>query len=248
MNTDSNKYVFLYITILVLIVAVVLSLFSIKLQPLQKANTDIEKMYQILTAANYKNISKENVINQYEKLTTEIIINNDGNVVSVYYFKNNADEVRAFNLSVAEEYQKAFDGKTDYILPVFAVKNPDNSITNVIPVAGKGLWGPIWGYVAIASDGNTITGAIFDHKSETPGLGGEISTEKFASMFEGKMLFNNKGEYVAVKLVKGGILNSNIDPKHGVDAISGGTITSQGIEKMIHDCLKLYIPYINNKL
>ncbi|MDL2239781.1 FMN-binding protein, partial [Bacteroidales bacterium OttesenSCG-928-L14] len=95
-----------------------------------------------------------------------------------------------------------------------------------------------------APDGNTIQGAIFDHKSETPGLGGEVSTEKFASMFEGKMLFNNNDEYVAVKLVKGGLINHNIDPNHGVDAISGGTITSQGVENMIHDCLKLYIPYI----
>ena len=244
MDINSNKYVFAYITILVLIVAVLLSVTAIKLQPLQKTNMEIEKMQQILAAANYKDIPKNQIVNRYKELTTELIIDNGGKIMSIYDFDENTIDGRAFDMAETVEYQKAFDGESDYLLPVYVVKNPDNSFANVIPIAGKGLWGPIWGYVAVAADGNTIQGAIFDHKSETPGLGAQMSTAKFASMFEGKMLFNDNGEYVAVKLVKGGVSNSNINPKHGVDAISGGTITSQGVEKMIHDCLKLYIPYI----
>jgi len=244
MDINSNKYVFAYITILVLIVAVLLSVTAIKLQPLQKTNMEIEKMQQILAAANYKDIPKNQIVNRYKELTTELIIDNGGKIMSIYDFDENTIDSRAFDMAETVEYQKALDGESDYLLPVYVVKNPDNSFANVIPIAGKGLWGPIWGYVAVASDGNTIQGAIFDHKSETPGLGAQMSTAKFASMFEGKMLFNDNGEYVAVKLVKGGVSNNNINPKHGVDAISGGTITSQGVEKMIHDCLKLYIPYI----
>jgi len=124
------------------------------------------------------------------------------------------------------------------------VKLRDNSYCYVFSLKGKGLWGPIWGYIAIREDGNTVQGAVFDHKSETPGLGDEINTERFYSQFEGKQLFDQLGVFQSIKVVKGGVANSNVNPNHGVDAISGGTITSQGLETMIAKELEPYIPLL----
>ncbi len=108
----------------------------------------------------------------------------------------------------------------------------------MVPVRGKGLWGPIWGYMALESDLNTISGAVFDHKGETPGLGAEINTDWFQEPFTGKTIFDESGKFVSITVVKGGADPS--DP-HGVDGISGGTITSKGLEEMLADCLAGYV-------
>ncbi|MDD4847227.1 MAG: NADH:ubiquinone reductase (Na(+)-transporting) subunit C [Bacteroidales bacterium] len=200
MKNFSNRYIFLYITVLVVIIAFLLSLATITLQPYQKANRETEKMRQILTAAGYKEVPKSEVQPLFEKVCQK---------------------------------RETPSNKESYDIVCF-----DQSSGIVIPVNGKGLWGPIWGYVVLADDHSTIKGVFFAHKSETPGLGGEISTEKFCSSFEGKKIFDENGQFVSVKVVKGGVLNSTINPIHGVDAISGGTVTSQGVEEMLYRCLK----------
>jgi Na+-transporting NADH:ubiquinone oxidoreductase subunit C len=203
----SNKYIFIFITIIVVVCAAILTLASVGLQPIQNANREREKMTQILKASGY----------------TEI------------------PDVIPFFKSVSEEIQVKGDKEQ---LLVYKLKSKDGEFCYVMPVRGKGLWGPIWGYIAIKEDGKTINGAVFDHKSETPGLGAEINTDKFMSQFEGKLLFDDQGTFKSIKVVKGGVLNSNLDPKFGVDAVSGGTITSQGLEKMIENSIKNYIPFL----
>ena len=110
-------------------------------------------------------------------------------------------------------------------LPVFRAEPDDGEKVIIIPVEGKGLWGPIYGYVSLKSDMNTIYGTNFDHKGETPGLGAEINTTAFESQFHGKKLFDNDN-FISVQVLKGGAPENDI---HGVDAISGGTITSKGL-------------------
>ena len=110
----------------------------------------------------------------------------------------------------------------DGTLPLFVI---DRRIS-VIPMKGNGLWGPISGYLAIDADGNTLVGANFDHKSETPGLGGEITTEKFQSQFNGKSIREN-GRLVPIEF----------------DAITGATKTSNGVKEMIDNTLEMYKPF-----
>ena len=118
--------------------------------------------------------------------------------------------------------------------------NKEGKSFYIIPVRGKGLWGPIWGYLCLEGDMNTIYGASFGHKSETPGLGAEIETEKFQKEFTGKKIFDASGNFVSVKVIKGGAAPTNL---HGVDAISGATITSDGVTEMFKRTLNNYIPY-----
>ena len=176
LDINSKGYIFLYSTVLVVVVAVLLSAAALWLQPYQQRNIENEKRDMILSAAG---------------------INDNGNIDFI-------------------------DGD----LPVYIV---NDSIT-VLPMRGNGLWGPIWGYLAISADGQTIIGATFDHKSETPGLGGEITTPKFKSQFSGKP-FMNDGQMVPVE----------------VDAISGATKTSNGVKDMIDNTMQMYLPYFENR-
>ena len=121
------------------------------------------------------------------------------------------------------------------VYPVFESSNGEY----VVPVIGKGLWNDIWGYVALKSDLNTIAGAVFAHAGETPGLGAEIATEKYQAQFVGKQIYEGD-KLVGISVVKGGAAQDDI---HGVDAVSGGTKTSQGLQNMLFDCLTNYAPF-----
>jgi Na+-transporting NADH:ubiquinone oxidoreductase subunit C len=114
----------------------------------------------------------------------------------------------------------------------------------VIPVRGAGLWGPIWGNVAVESDMNTVRGVTFDHAGETPGLGAEISTLPFQQQFQNKKLFDESNRFVSIKVEKTGTYTPN---NHTVDAISGGTITSKALEAMIRNSIEPYQTYFSQQ-
>lgn len=238
MDTNSNKYTFMYAAIMVIIAAAILSSAAIVLKKPQQKNVEIEKKSNILTSVN-KGLDAANAADkntyieaEYEKYINEsFVVNTSGERI----------EGDAFIVDLHKESAKADSEKQ---LPVFVCHDDDGSIKYVLPVRGKGLWGPIWGYVALESDMNTIYGANFDHKGETPGLGAEINQGWFQAPFKGKKLFDETGKFVSIRVVKGGATPGDL---HGVDAVSGGTITSKGLEAMLHDNLSLYEKFLKNK-
>jgi Na+-transporting NADH:ubiquinone oxidoreductase subunit C len=126
---------------------------------------------------------------------------------------------------------------------VFECQTPDG-LKYIFPLYGAGLWGPIWGFVALNDDMNTIYGANFDHQGETPGLGAEISTPMFEDPFVGKKIFDESGTLVSIIVAKVG---QNAPEEHKVDGISGGTITSKGLEKMLIDDFTTYQEFFKKK-
>lgn len=235
MKKDSNTYIFIYSAVLVIVAAVLLSTANIFLKPYQDRNVRTEKMRNILVAAKVGTDDIKDVERLFaDKCKNMLVVDQDG-VVS--------EDENAFGIDLKEQLYRKSKG-LDYVLPVFVIENEGKTMS-VIPLQGNGLWGPIWGYLALASDGNTIVGTVFDHKSETPGLGGEIVKPQFASQFEGKTVFED-GRLVSVRVVKGGVKNMPIaERKHAVDAISGATITSTGVNDMIENMLNLYSDYLN---
>lgn len=237
----SNKYIYIYTTIMVVVVAALLALASIFLQPFQASNIEIEKMQNILSAAGIPSTS-ENAKSLYkESVVEELSVNSKGELVAKY---NSTGELlegsgqRAFDIDM----KKALSMGQEGIFPVF-IYNKDGKNLCIVPLQGKGLWGAIWGYISFASDMNTIVGAKFDHKGETPGLGAEISTDIFQKEFDGKQIFDEQNKFTSITVQKGGVRNYKGDPIHAVDAISGGTITSAGVSDMLRDCLLHYLPY-----
>ena len=121
------------------------------------------------------------------------------------------------------------------------VAEVDGETKYVFPVYGAGLWGAIWGYVALNSDKDTVYGVYFSHASETPGLGAEIAPPQFQGEFPGKKTLEN-GE-IALGVVKNGKVEK---PDYQVDGISGGTITSVGVDAMLKTCLNSYKNFLTN--
>jgi Na+-transporting NADH:ubiquinone oxidoreductase subunit C len=237
MNKDSNTATFLFSSIMVVVIAVLLSITAIGLAPYQAKNIRIEKMKNILTsvAVSAETSATEQLYNQY--ITQEIVLNTKGEEVK--------GTVTAFDIDLKKEQDKAKTGKSDeQLFPLFICEKDGKSFY-IVPVRGKGLWGPIWGYISLEADMNTIYGASFGHKSETPGLGAEIETEQFQKQFIGKQLFDASGNFVSVSVIKG---STSADNLHAVDAVSGATITSNGVSDMFRNTLRNYITYFKKKM
>jgi len=232
MKEFSNRYIFVFSAVMVVAVATLLSLAATLLQPRQLKNLEIEKKKSMLESIGVAS-TQETTESLYDKYITEsFVLNSKGETV---------EGIIAFDVALNIELKKPLDQQ---YLPVFRAAPDDGEQVIIIPVEGKGLWGPVWGYVSLRSDMNTIYGVTFDHKGETPGLGAEINTTPFESMFNGKKLFESE-KFVSVGVLKGGAKDDDL---HNVDAISGGTITSKGLEKMLNDCLIKYSDYfLKNK-
>ncbi len=230
MDRNSNVYTFIYASVMVIFVAAVLSFAAIGLKPSQQKNIDIEKKQNILASVNIiadaqhaEQIYSEKVVNSY-------IVNSKGEKI----------EGDAFEVNMKKEHAKPIDERE---LPVFECQI-DGRTKYILPVYGTGLWGPIWGYVALDDDMNTIFGATFDHQGETPGLGAEIATKNFQVQFKGKKIFDDNGTFTSIIVAKS---NETAPVEHKVDAISGGTITSKGLQKMLLTDFGAYQAFFKQK-
>lgn len=228
-NKQSNVYTIIYITVMVVIVGAALAFTAMSLKDRQLENADADKMRQILQSVHIAT-ERSTVVDDYHRyITSAIVVNSLGETV---------DGADAFTVDVATQAKKPYDER---LLPVYVCEIPDRGTKYILPLAGMGLWGPIWGYVSLDADGNTIYGAFFDHQGETPGLGAEITKPDFTKQFDGKQMFHN-GSFLPVAVVKKG--QQPTGGEDYVDGISGGTITSKGVSAMLDDCLKPYKAYL----
>tara|TARA_Y100000588_G_scaffold373008_1_gene446294 strand:+ start:69 stop:833 length:765 start_codon:yes stop_codon:yes gene_type:complete len=225
MDINKNSYTFGFAAIMVIVVAALLSFAATGLKPFQDINIELEKKQNILSSVGI-NVTREDANTKYsEYIKDQIVINNKGEEI---------DGV-AFDLELKKELKKDPNLQS---LPVF-ISEVDGSKRYIIPLRGKGLWGPIWGFISLEDDCNRVYGAVFDHKAETPGLGAEINTPVFQDPFAGKTIFEGE-KFTSIRVVKGGVSK---DDMHAVDGISGGTITSDGVSDMLSERLNMYLPY-----
>lgn len=229
MNTNSNIYTIIYASVMVIIVAFILAFTSAALKPAQSKNVELDKMKQILHALNIdtKGQNAEEVYKKYVK--SDEILNSKGEVIA---------QSGGFNINMATELGKPIAERQ---LPLY-VCDVDGKVKYVIPMSGAGLWGPLWGYVGLDDNKDTVYGIYFSHAGETPGLGAEITTPVFQKEFLGKKVM--KDGQVALAVEKYGKVT---EPEYQVDGISGGTITSKGVDMMIKDCLSQYDVFLTNK-
>ena len=224
MDINSNKYTYIFAVVMVVLVAALLSIAATSLKPFQDKNVELEKKSDILRSIGVEGTDVDALFAQY--ITEQLVIQN-GTVVE--------SEITAFDIDMASAVSLAVEQRQ---VPLYKAEVEGNTYY-VLPLRGKGLWGPIWGYVALEGDGNTILGATFGHKTETPGLGAEIATPIFQDQFPGKKLFTTTYEGIEVR-------KGDADGEQQVDGISGGTITSVGVQSMISDCLQPYKAYLMN--
>ena len=250
MNTNSNTYTVIYTTIIVTLVAAILAFVSQGLKAKQEANEKADTISQMLTAAKFatkaelQKSGNTAVLAKYdEQIEQAFTVGVDGKKIA------DLERGKVFSpKDLKKQNYKIKDG-SDAEIPVFIFKNG----TTVVPVYGAGLWGPIWGYIAFEPGSTTIKGAYFDHESETAGLGAKIKDDPaFQAEFEGE-----KADFTTANvfdIVKGGA-PKNPDGKsvtdNMIDAITGATMTSNGLDAAIDTWLGAYSAYfkgaVNNK-
>lgn len=242
MNTNSNVYTVIYTTIIVVVVAAVLAFASSSLKSKQTANIKAETLSQMMTAAglgdkeSFSKMGNDAVLSTYsDNIEEAFAINVKGE--KIRDLKTAKNEIELIDNFKPEN--KAILNGGEAHLPVYKFK----SGVTVIPVYGAGLWGPIWGYIALQQDLKTIVGAYFDHESETPGLGAKIKDEaSFKEQFKGKV-FDLEDSSVPFEIVKGGAPEGS---ENKVDAISGATMTCNGLNKAINTWVGAYANYLKN--
>lgn len=232
MNKNSNAYQILYAAVMVLIVGTVLAFIYMALKPKQDENIANDKRKQILSAVHMTPTTDADIQKTFDKyIVAGYLLNEKGEI------SDSTDEV-AFNVDMKNNVKA--DKRQ---LPLFKCKLDDGSIKYIVPVYGAGLWGPIWGYVAVNDNGIDVYGAYFSHEGETPGLGAEIGNAKFQDQFQGKKIYVD-GEFKSISVMKKG--QKPTDGSEWVDAVSGGTITSRGVQAMLSDCMSPYDPFFKN--
>ena len=214
LNTNANGYIIVYSCLMVVIVAFLLAFVSSALKPQQDINVALDKKKQVLAALNIRDLSDS----EAEKKYSEVVKKDEA-------FALNSSDYKEGRLAI---YECEVDGAKKYVVPVY----------------GMGLWGPIWGYVAVNDDCNTVYGAYFNHDSETAGLGAEIKDSKaWQDKFIGKTIYDANGTPV-LKVVKSSEVKN---PQSEVDGVTGATLTSNGLSDMLQDGFTKYKDLLTNK-
>lgn len=246
LNKESNSFIFIFSAVMVIAVGILLTVTNEFTKPSYESSVRKEKKQNILLAATGESS---------ETLTRDVAdVRFDEEIVEMYAFT--ADGVlkmsgrEVFDIDLAAEQKKKGADAESALYPVY-VHRKDGKTRYVIAMQGVGLWGPVWGYLAVDDDLKTVANAVFDHKSETPGLGAEIATDAFQKQFrssEGSVKYI-QGESGFLHVVKPGTVPAtSSEYNYVVEGISGGTITSNGVSAMMVKFLEAFTNFANQNL
>jgi len=237
-NKESNGYTFGFAIALVVVVGAILAGIAMAAKPFQEKNELVKKKMDILKAILPKEeaekVTRKNATPMFEEmvdLEKAVVLDINGEV---------KEDVEAFDIDIRKDFRDKTLKDEDKRFPLFVSTDDEGNNSYVIPVVGKGLWGPVWGNICLGEDMRTIKGATFDHKSETPGLGAEIKQGFFIKRWLGEEVASESWDPVKFEIVKD---NSGADNKGKIDGITGGTITSKGVEEMVNRGMKPYLKY-----
>ncbi len=244
----STRYIYSFVFIMTAAVALLLTGMYTMWKDQSKINESIFNKRAILAAINdhlgegkdADKIPDEEVVSIFDGRVEQIAIDMNGNsleekdIVAAGYKGGRPEDI-----DMAKEKKKP---EAQRILPLYIFDTGKEKFY-ITSVRGNGLWDEIWGNIALKDDMNTIVGASFDHKGETPGLGAEIKDNpQFSRQFKEKKIYSSTDEYQSVKVAKGKAKKGNV---HGVDGISGATVTCDGVSEMLQRGIKYYEPYFN---
>lgn len=199
---ETNTYIIIYATVMVIIVAFLLAFISSALKPTQDANVLRDTKNQILISLNITGLKGVAIDQKFAEVVTDTIQVEEKTI-----------------------YQASVDGATKYVLPV----------------KGRGLWGGLWGYISVNDDRQHVFGTYFDHESETAGLGARIKERWFQEQFNGKPIFTDNPQQVALTVVKKGQSKAETE----IDGVTGATLTSNGVADMVTNGLQAYISFLS---
>ena len=225
-NNESIGKTLSVVVALCLVCAIIVSFASVQLRPLQQANKNKDIQSNILAAAGIDKV--ENVLETFDaKIEARVVNMTTGEFVdtdpTIFDFEKSKYDA-ALSVSLQEKGVKDIAGiqRVTKESPVYISKKEDGSVDAIIlPIQGYGLWGLMYGFISLESDGETVKGIIFYKHNEAPGLGGEIQNPQWTATWEGKEL--------PIQIVKGTAGND----EHKIDGLSGATLTSNGVDHAV---------------
>ncbi|MGK7390978.1 MAG: NADH:ubiquinone reductase (Na(+)-transporting) subunit C [Candidatus Cyclobacteriaceae bacterium M2_1C_046] len=239
---QSNTYVIGFTVVLTIVIGGLLSWVSQALAPAQKLSIELDTKSSILSSVvdiKSLELTEQELLAMYDERIESLVVDINGNEVTQ---NEKGEPIVAENVDIQKNYKKDPENR---LYPVYKYMNPETGDVEayILPLYGAGLWDKIWGYIALEDDLNTIIGASYDHKAETPGLGARISNSEVQQRYVGKEIFSETGELVSVRMLKGEG-NANLGP-HEIDGLSGATVTAQGVNNMLKNYLTYYEAYFN---
>ncbi|MBU2711571.1 Na(+)-translocating NADH-quinone reductase subunit C [Zooshikella harenae] len=235
-SNDSIKKTITVSVLLCLVCSVLVSGAAVLLRDTQKQNKQLDKQRSILEIAGLMQ-SGQPIAEQFKSITPKIVDLQTGQFT---------DKVKA---SSYDQRKAAKDPKQSDIVPsnqdvasikrqahyatVYVVEKNNTIDTIILPVHGYGLWSTMYGFLALKGDTKTVVGFGFYDQGETPGLGGEVDNPKWKSQWPGKVVYDDQFQ-VKIDLIKGGANPSNPNFDHQVDGLAGATLTTRGVENLLH--------------
>ena len=234
-DNNSIKKILIVGISLCLVCSAIVSLAAINLRDKQIENALNEQKIKILASANL--LSEEKTLEEVFSSIEERIVDLE-----------TGQFVNTINLETFDANKVAKDPKTSIVLSndkdIALIKNRENYAkiylhyndvelnAVILPVRGYGLWGTMYGYLALESDLNTIIGLEFYKDKETPGLGAEINNPKWKKLWKGKEIYSTNGE-LAIQVIKGSVMTDDSGFNNKVDGLSGATITGNGVTNLL---------------
>ena len=226
-----------------LVCSVLVSAAAVFLKPIQDENKRIDKLKNILMAGNLLAENTDIIKTFDEKIESRIIELDNGRSLAQEKYNDilNPEDFDIKAVAADPEYGRTLPADQDQaqikkipkFMAIYLVKENDNLERYILPVYGYGLWSILYGFLALDKDLETIEGLTFYEHGETPGLGGEVDNPRWKALWVGKQAFDENGN-IGIQVIKGKVDNSKPDAKYKVDGLSGATITTRGIDNLIH--------------
>ncbi|MCG8310455.1 MAG: NADH:ubiquinone reductase (Na(+)-transporting) subunit C [Cytophagales bacterium] len=230
---------------LTIVLGGLLSMANQGLKPKQQRSVELDTKKKILGSVTDLGKKKgQEVLDLYKETIESSVYDIEGNIIET---DEKGAQIIAENVNIAKNFKKPAEQR---LYPVFIYHAPGNKEAieaYILPVFGKGLWGPIYGFVALDTDLNTIKGISLDHDKETPGLGARITGKDIQARYVGKKIFNESGNLVSVSMLKGESNTQEALDAHHIDGMSGATITGKGVNNMLLDYFGYYQKFMEKK-
>lgn len=249
-NNDSIKKTLIVAFSLCIVCSVVVSTAAVVLKPAQEANQALDRKRNILAAAGMLDDST-GVEEQFAKMTTRVVdlrtgkFSDDVDPAEYDERKASKDPARSTALSGEEDIAKIF--RREHYAVVYLAQDAQGEVDKIIlPVRGYGLWGTLYGYIALEGDASTVAGIGFYEHKETPGLGGEVDNPRWKSLWHGKQVYDD-GE-MELEVIKGTVDPSTAGSEYKVDGLAGATLTTRGVSYLVQFWLgeSGFEPFLNN--
>ena len=252
-NKDSVKGTLIVALVLCIVCSVVVSTAAVMLKPKQEANAELDMKRNVLMAGGLIDADEHNakaIEEAFKSVTIKYVDLSSGKFTDEAPAGGTgraAAKIASASEKLPAEQDTAKIIRRENTKEVYLVESNGELQRIILPVRGYGLWGQLYGFLALESDLDTVAGLGFYEHKETPGLGGEVDNARWKSQWKGKHVYKENGD-VGLSVIKGSVDPSSANAEYQVDGLSGATLTSKGVHNLINFWLgsQGYGPFLKN--